>query len=84
MFIVLTMFFLHYTTEKSLETLNFSNNDIENDLDNDIDTSEAHGQDKISIRMIKVCGKSICKPSQLIFNQCIDTCSFRLNEKKPM
>ena len=32
--------------------------------------------------MIKICGKSICKPSQLIFNQCIDAGSFQLKWKK--
>ena len=32
--------------------------------------------------MIKACGKSICKPLNLIFNQCIDTGSFLLEWKK--
>ena len=32
--------------------------------------------------MIKICGKSISKPLQLIFNQCIDTGSFSLEWKK--
>ena len=32
--------------------------------------------------MIKICGKSICKPLQLIFNQCIDAGSFPLKWKK--
>ena len=32
--------------------------------------------------MIKICGKSICKPLQLIFRQCIDTGSFPLEWKK--
>ena len=32
--------------------------------------------------MIKICGKSICQPLQLIFNQCIDTGSFPLEWKK--
>ena len=44
---------------------------------------KAHGH-KISIRMIKICGKSICKPLQLIFSQCIDTGSFPLEWKKTM
>ena len=33
--------------------------------------------------MIKICGKSIYKISQLIFNQCIDTGSLPLESKKP-
>ena len=47
-----------------------------------LDLNKAHGHDKISIRMIKICGKSICKPLQLIFSQCIDTVSFPLERKK--
>ena len=47
-----------------------------------VDPNKAHGHDKISIRMIKICGKSFCKPLQLIFNQCIDTDSFPLEWKK--
>ena len=44
---------LHFTTEKHLDTLNFSDNDTEN---------KAHEHDKISICMIKICSKSFCKP----------------------
>ena len=62
---------LHCTTEKRLNTLHFSNNDIEKIMQN-LDPNKAHGHDKISIHMTKICGKSICKPLQLIFSQCID------------
>ena len=59
------------------KTAYFFNNDIENgienDIDNDIDPNETHVHDKIIIQTVKVCGKSICKPLQLIFNQYIDT-----------
>ena len=72
---------LHYATEKRLNTLSFSNNDTEKIIQN-LDPNKAHGHDKISIRMIKICSKSICKPLQLIFSQCIDTCSFPLEWKK--
>ena len=72
---------LHYTTKKRLNTLNFSYNDIEKIIQN-LDSNKAHGHDKISIRMIKICGKSICKPLQIIFSQCIDTGSFPLEWKK--
>ena len=70
---------LHYTTEKRLNTLNFSNNDIEKIIQN-LDPNKAHGHDKISIH--KICGKSICKPLQLIFSQCIDPGYFPLEWKK--
>ena len=66
---------LHFTTEKPLDTLNFSDNDIEKIIQN-LDPNKAHGHDKTSIRVTKICGKSICKPLHLIFNQCIDTRSF--------
>ena len=39
---------LHYTTEKRLNTLNFSNNDTEKIIQN-LDPNKAHGHDKISI-----------------------------------
>ena len=71
---------LHYTTDKRLNTSNFSNNDIEKIIQK-LDPKKAHGH-KISIRMIKVCGKSICKPLQLIFSECIDTGSFPLEWRK--
>ena len=47
-----------------------------------LDPNKAHGHDKISICMIKICGKSVCKPLNLIFNRCIDTDSFPLEWKK--
>ena len=72
---------LHFTTEKRLDTLNFSDNDIEKIIEK-LDPNKVHGHDKISIRMIKICDKSIFKPLQLIFNQCIDTGSFLLEWKK--
>ena len=73
----------HYATEKRLNTLNFSDNDIEKIIQN-LDPNKAHGHDKISIRMIKICVKSICKYLQLIFSQCIDTGSFPSEWKKPI
>ena len=72
---------LHYIIEKRLNTLNFSNNDIENIIQN-LDPNKAHGHDKVSVRIMKICGKSVCKFLQLIFSQCIDTGSFPLEWKK--
>ena len=71
---------IHYKTEKRLDTLNFSNNDIEQIIQN-LDPNKAHGQDKISIYMIKIYSKSVCKPLQFIFNQYTDTGSFQLERK---
>ena len=72
---------IHHKTEKRLDTLNFSNNDIEQIIQN-MDANKAHGQDKISIYMIKIYSKSVCKPLQFIFNQFIDTGSFPLEREK--
>ena len=36
-----------------------------------LNPNKAHGPDKISIRMIKICGKSLCKPLEMIFKSCI-------------
>ena len=49
---------------------------------NEYVTDKAHGHNKISIRMIRIWGKSICKLLQFIFNQCIDTGSYPLEWKK--
>ena len=32
---------------------------------------KAHGNDDIPVRMIKICGSSIMKPLQLLFNNCV-------------
>ena len=66
---------LHFTTEKRLDMLNFFGNSIEKIIQN-FDPNKACGYGKISICKIKICGKSICKPLQLIFNQCVDTVIF--------
>ena len=47
---------LHCTTEKHLDTLNFSGNNIEKIIQN-LDLNKAHGHDKTSIRITKFCGK---------------------------
>ena len=36
-----------------------------------LDQNKAHGHDDISVRMIKICGSSIIKPLQLLFNNCL-------------
>ena len=70
-----------FISQQKIDTLNFSNNDFEKIIQNFV-PNKPHGHDKISIRMIKICGKSICKPLQIIFSQCIDTGSFPLEWKK--
>ena len=40
---------------------------------NALNINKAHGHDDISIRMIKLCSKSVVKPFSIIFKNCIDT-----------
>ena len=47
-----------------------------------LDTNKAHGYDKISIRMLQVCGNSICKPLELIFEEAMESGSFPFEWKK--
>ena len=57
-------------TDQSLTSINFSQDDILKIIQN-VNPNKAHGPDKISIRMIKICGKSLCKPLEMIFKSCI-------------
>ena len=47
-----------------------------------VDPNKAHGHDKISICMIKICSTSISKPLRLIFNHCIDNGIYPCEWKK--
>ena len=57
-------------TDQSITFINFSQDDILKIIQN-LNPNKAHGPDKISIRMIKICGKSLCKPLEMIFKSCI-------------
>ena len=61
---------LHFLTDKRLWTVKFVNTGISKIIQNRT-PKKAHGHDKISIRMVKVCGKSLCKPLELLFNVCL-------------
>ena len=61
---------LHFLTDKRLSTVKFVNTDILKIIQN-LDPNKAHGHDKISIRMLKICGNSLCRPLELIFNDCL-------------
>ena len=47
-----------------------------------LDPNKAHGHDQISIRMLKLCSNSICKPLEIIFNRCLETGTFPNEWKK--
>ena len=72
---------MSYKTENCLLTVNFSIHDIAKILQN-LDPNKAHGHDKISIRMLQLCGNSICKPLELIFQQAMESGSFPSEWKK--
>ena len=47
-----------------------------------LDINKAHGHDEISIRMLKLCDKSIITPLSILFQNCIDTRTFPDTWKK--
>ena len=68
-------------TENSLANCLFSKKDILQIIRN-LDSNKAHGHHMISIRMLKLCGGSICKPLELIFKTCLGNSRFLPEWKK--
>ena len=68
-------------THESLTTIDFSINDNLKIIRN-LDPNEAYGHDIISIRMVKICDDSICKPLKLIFQSCLESGKFPSKWKK--
>ena len=62
-------------TNNICDTISFSIEDIYKIIKNP-DPNKAHGHDMISIRMIKLCGTSICKPLEIIFKNCLRSGKF--------
>ena len=54
-------------TDKFLSNITFSSNDILKIIQN-LDSEKAHGFDRISIRMLKICGPPIDNPLKLFSN----------------
>ena len=54
-------------SDKSISTVTFTSDDIATLIQN-LDPNTAHGHHMLSIRTLKLCGKSICKPLDLTFN----------------
>ena len=61
---------LHFLTEKCLSMVEFVNTNVLKIIQN-LDPNKAHGHDKISIRMLKICRNSLCRPLEVIFNNCL-------------
>ena len=72
---------LSYKTNERLSSVKVTDDDILKIIAK-LDPNKAHGHDKISIRMIKICSTSICKPLRLIFNHCIDSGIYPCKWKK--
>ena len=68
-------------TNNISDTITFSKEDIYKIIKN-LDPNKAHGHDMISIRMIKLCGISICKPLEIIFQNCLRSGKFPSEWKK--
>ena len=72
---------VNYITDKRLSTVTFSARDIGKIIQN-LDSNKAHGHDNLSIRMLKICGDSICVPLKMIFKQALLTGVFPSEWKK--
>ena len=70
-----------YVTDERLRTINFTADNIEKIIVS-LNSNKAHGHDNISIRMLKICGDTICKPLELIFKQALTTGVFPSEWKK--
>ena len=68
-------------TSKCLDSIHFSSSDIAKIISR-LDPNKAHGHDMLSIRMIKLCGNSICKPLSINFKDCLSEGKFPHEWKK--
>ena len=68
-------------TEKRLGNVFFSIDEIGNIM-RGLHPNKAHGQDNISIRMLKIYGNSICKPLEIIYKEFCSLGLFPLEWKK--
>ena len=57
-------------TNNVLDIIVFSNEDIHKIIKN-LDPNKARGHKMISIGMLKLCGFSLCKPLEIIFQNCL-------------
>ena len=70
-----------YVTDKRLSTINFTADIIENIIASH-NSNKGHGNDNITIRMLKICVDTICKPLELSFKQALTTGVFPSEWKK--
>ena len=72
---------IKYLTDNRLSFVSFSHDKIAKVIQN-LDPNKAHGHDNITIHMLKVCGPSIYKHLEIVFNQFIETSVFPSEWKK--
>ena len=72
---------IQYLTDNRLSCVSFSHDKIAKVIQK-LDPNKAHGHNNISIRMLKVCGPSIYKHLEIIFNQYPETRVFPSKWKK--
>ena len=72
---------LHFLTDKRLSTVKFENTGILKIIHN-FNPNKAHGQDKVSIRMLKICGNSLCRFLELLFDDSLTNGIFPSDWKK--
>ena len=72
---------LEHDSEARYSKINFSDDQILKIL-RALEINKAHGHDEISVRMLKLCDKSIITPLSLLFQNCIDTRTFPDTWKK--
>ena len=67
--------------DSSLSSCHFTKDDILR-IFNNLDPNKAHGHDEISIRTLKICGDTICRPLTITFKTCSHKGIFPLEWKK--
>ena len=61
-----------FVTEERLSTFEISPGDVVKII-RLLDPNKAHGQDEISILMIKLCASSVSKPLAILFRNCLES-----------
>ena len=78
----LPLYFLKKTPknpDKSISAIAFIYDDIATLIKN-LDPNKAHVHDMISLRLLKLCGESVCKPLDLLFQSCVKQGKFSRKE----
>ena len=72
---------IKYLIDNCLSCVSLSHDKIAEVIQN-LDPNKAHCHANTGKRMLKVCSLSICKPLEIIFNQCLENGAFPSEQKK--